>query len=227
MGAIEPFAKTKLIMGVLSTLPEKKEELRHLLVDEFGPIDYESQEFDFTFTDYYVPEMGSGIKRFFYSFVNLVSPDQLPDIKIRTNELEEKFAAGGNRKINLDPGLLSLSSLILATTKNNVHRIPLQKGIYGEVTLMYVNREYQTLPWTYADCLQCEDRAHRIGQRDNVTCYYLIGRGTIDSALYRIILDKKSIANKIMASDDDIPTDEMYFNELTEMLLNQDNNDND
>ncbi|MBO7094460.1 MAG: DUF4416 family protein, partial [Spirochaetia bacterium] len=87
MGAIEPFAKTKLIMGVLSTLPEKKEELRHLLVEEFGPIDCESPEFDFTFTDYYVPEMGSGIKRFFYSFVNLVSPDQLPDIKIRTNEL--------------------------------------------------------------------------------------------------------------------------------------------
>ena len=83
--------------------------------------------------------------------MNLVSPDQLPDIKIRTNELEEKFAADGNRKINLDPGLLSLSSLILATTKNNVHRIPLQKGIYGEVTLMYVNKEYQTLPWTYAD----------------------------------------------------------------------------
>ena len=151
MGAIEPFAKNKLIMGVLSTLPEKKDELRHLLVEEFGPIDYESQEFDFNFTDYYVPEMGSGIKRFFYSFVNLVSPDQLPDIKIRTNGLEEQFALDGNRKINLDPGLLSLSSLILATTKNNVHRIPLQKGIYGEVTLMYVNREYQILPWTYAD----------------------------------------------------------------------------
>ena len=139
-------------MGVLSTLPEEKEALRRILVKEFGPIDYESQEFDFIFTDYYVPEMGSGIKRFFYSFVNLVTPDQLPDIKIRTNELEEKFATpDGNRKINLDPGLLSLSSLILATTKNNVHRIPLQKGIYGEVTLMYVNKEYQTLPWTYAD----------------------------------------------------------------------------
>ena len=152
MGAIEPFAKSKLIMGVLSTLPEEKEALRRILVKEFGPIDYESQEFDFTFTDYYVPEMGSGIKRFFYSFVNQVSPDHLPDIKIRTNELEEKFSTpDGNRKINLDPGLLSLSSLILATTKNNVHRIPLQKGIYGEVTLMYVNKEYQTLPWTYAD----------------------------------------------------------------------------
>lgn len=89
------------------------------------------------------------------------------------------------------------------------------------------NVAFVEFPWTYADCLQCEDRAHRIGQRDNVTCYYLIGRGTIDSALYRIILDKKSIANKIMASDDDIPTDEMYFNELCNMLLNQDNNEND
>lgn len=86
------------------------------------------------------------------------------------------------------------------------------------------NVAFVEFPWTYADCLQCEDRAHRIGQRDNVTCYYLIGRGTIDSALYRIILDKKSIANKIMASDDDIPTDEMYFNELTEMLLNSEDN---
>lgn len=85
------------------------------------------------------------------------------------------------------------------------------------------NVAFVEFPWTYADCCQCEDRAHRIGQRDNVTCYYLIGRGTIDHALYRIIQDKKSIAGQIMASDDDIPTDEMYFNELCNMLLNQDN----
>lgn len=89
------------------------------------------------------------------------------------------------------------------------------------------NVAFVEFPWTYADCCQCEDRAHRIGQRDNVTCYYLIGRGTIDHALYRIIQDKKSIANQIMAADDDIPTDEMYFNELCNMLLNQDNNEND
>lgn len=86
------------------------------------------------------------------------------------------------------------------------------------------NVAFVEFPWTYADCCQCEDRAHRIGQRDNVTCYYLIGRGTIDHALYRIIQDKKSIAGQIMASDDDIPTDEMYFNELTEMLLNSEDN---
>ena len=85
------------------------------------------------------------------------------------------------------------------------------------------NVAFVEFPWTYADCCQCEDRAHRIGQKDNVTCYYLIGRHTIDRALYDIIHKKKSIANQIMAADDEIPTDEMYFNELASMILNPDN----
>lgn len=76
------------------------------------------------------------------------------------------------------------------------------------------------LAWTYADCCQCEDRAHRIGQKDNVTCYYLLGRGTIDHTIYSLIHRKKSIANEIMNSDDDIPTDEMYFDELVNTFLN-------
>lgn len=76
------------------------------------------------------------------------------------------------------------------------------------------------LAWTYADCCQCEDRAHRIGQKDNVTCYYLLGRGTIDHTIYRLIHRKKSIANEIMNADDEIPTDEMYFNELVKSFLN-------
>jgi len=88
------------------------------------------------------------------------------------------------------------------------------------------NVAFVEFPWTYADCCQCEDRAHRIGQRDNVTCYYLIGRGTIDHALYNIIQSKKSIANQIMASDDDIPTDRMYFDELVNSLFSPINNPN-
>lgn len=75
------------------------------------------------------------------------------------------------------------------------------------------------LAWTYADCCQCEDRAHRIGQKDNVTCYYLLGRGTIDHTIYKLIHKKKSIANEIMNSEDDIPTDKMYFDELVKNFL--------
>lgn len=84
------------------------------------------------------------------------------------------------------------------------------------------NVAFVEFPWTYADCCQCEDRAHRIGQKDNVTCYYLIGRRTIDHTLYNIIHKKKSIANQIMAADDDIPTDEMYFDQLADLFLNPD-----
>lgn len=82
------------------------------------------------------------------------------------------------------------------------------------------NVAFIELAWTYADCCQCEDRAHRIGQKDNVTCYYLLGTGTIDNTLYNIIHRKKSIANQIMACDDEIPRDEIYFNELVASFLN-------
>lgn len=81
------------------------------------------------------------------------------------------------------------------------------------------NVAFVEFPWTYADCCQCEDRAHRIGQKNNVNCYYLIGTGTIDPVLYGIIQKKRSIANQIMASDDEIPTDELYFDELVNAFL--------
>ena len=83
------------------------------------------------------------------------------------------------------------------------------------------NVAFVELAWTYADCCQCEDRAHRIGQKDNVTCYYLLGRGTIDHTIYSLIQTKKSIAAEIMNSDDEIPTDEMYFDQLVASFLNQ------
>lgn len=85
------------------------------------------------------------------------------------------------------------------------------------------NVAFVEFPWTYADCCQCEDRAHRIGQKNNVNCYYLIGRSTIDPVLYNIIHKKRSIANRIMAYDDDIPTDEMYFDELVNSFLDYGN----
>lgn len=83
------------------------------------------------------------------------------------------------------------------------------------------NVAFIELPWTYADCCQCEDRAHRIGQKDNVTCYYLLGHHTIDHTLYRLIHHKKSIAAQIMAASDDIPTDTLYFDQLAQAFLNQ------
>lgn len=52
-------------------------------------------------------------------------------------------------------------------------------------------------PWTYSDCEQAEDRAHRNGQKNNVNCYYFLGKDTIDEYMYKIIQTKKSIADGV------------------------------
>lgn len=57
-------------------------------------------------------------------------------------------------------------------------------------------------PWTYADCVQCEDRAHRIGQKNNVMCTYFLGNNTIDEELYQMIQEKRHTANTITGATD-------------------------
>jgi SWI/SNF-related matrix-associated actin-dependent regulator 1 of chromatin subfamily A len=59
-------------------------------------------------------------------------------------------------------------------------------------------------PWTYADCVQCEDRAHRIGQTLPVMCTYLLGEKTIDEKMLDIILTKKSLAQDITGATDEM-----------------------
>lgn len=60
-------------------------------------------------------------------------------------------------------------------------------------------------PWTFADCEQAEDRAHRIGQKDSVNCYYFLGRNTIDEDVWELIQTKKDIANDVTGTDDQVP----------------------
>lgn len=59
-------------------------------------------------------------------------------------------------------------------------------------------------PWTYADCCQAEDRAHRNGQKNAVTCTYLLGEGTIDEYMYNLIQTKKDVANAVTGTDDEV-----------------------
>lgn len=66
------------------------------------------------------------------------------------------------------------------------------------------NVAFIEFPWTYADCTQCEDRAHRIGQKNSVTCYYFLGRKTIDERVYNIIQSKKKIAKAVTGSTEEI-----------------------
>ena len=40
---------------------------------------------------------------------------------------------------------------MLFSTKNYAHRVPLHSGIYAELTLIYRNKSYQPVEWTYPD----------------------------------------------------------------------------
>jgi hypothetical protein len=96
--------------------------------------------------------MGPHIWRRLISFEKLVPRDQLPDIKCFCMDLEKQFLdEQGNRRVNLDPGLLTTENLILATGKNFSHRIYLRRGIFAEMTLYYHNQRFNRLPWTYPD----------------------------------------------------------------------------
>jgi SWI/SNF-related matrix-associated actin-dependent regulator 1 of chromatin subfamily A len=62
-------------------------------------------------------------------------------------------------------------------------------------------------PWTYSDCEQAEDRAHRNGQKNNVNCYYFLGDKTIDKYMYHVIQTKKDIANEVTGTTTQIEED--------------------
>ena len=62
-------------------------------------------------------------------------------------------------------------------------------------------------PWTYSDCEQAEDRAHRNGQKNAVNCYYFLGDKTIDRYMYNVIQTKKDIANEVTGTTTQIEED--------------------
>lgn len=124
------------------------------LISRFGPIDLRSPDFEFTFTDYYSGEMGPDLQKRFCSFERLVMPEDLPDLKKASMEIESGFAISGTRTVNIDPGYLEESKLVLASTKNFSHRIYLRNDIWAEVTLRFVRGEFVKHEWTYPDYSQ-------------------------------------------------------------------------
>jgi hypothetical protein len=141
----------KLVASLFS--PEEKilEEVIRELQAAYGAPDWLSPPLFFDRTRYYEKEMGWPLHRRFVSFKLLIRPEAIVDIKLQTNELEKRYLQEGRRKVNIDPGYVALERLVLATGKNYTHRIPLSKGIYADLTLVFHQRGFQTLAWTYRD----------------------------------------------------------------------------
>jgi hypothetical protein len=141
----------KLVIGLLlndkGLLPEVAEELE----DAFGMIEWSGPWLDFDYTDYYAAEMGSPLHRRMLVFKKLIEQLDLAPIKLHTNQIEQKIARAGQRRVNIDPGYLLFERFVLATGKNYSHRIHVGNGIYADLTLIYQQGAYRPLPWTYPD----------------------------------------------------------------------------
>jgi hypothetical protein len=154
MTEAKPFTTVKLICGLISSEERYFEKAEIRLVEIYGPVDHLSPLFDFNWTDYYEKQMGKGLKRKFLSFEELIPPEKLGAIKIRTNELEQEIKSefkASLRVVNLDPGYITASALIMATAKDFAHRIPLQQGIYAHLELLFSKKGVKILDWTYPD----------------------------------------------------------------------------
>lgn len=141
----------KLFLSAIYRQGGALEKCLQALIEKFGPSDYSSRELEFTITGYYEREMGEPLYRRFFSFRELCDPARLAEIKLFTNDLEQDSAVDDRRAVNLDPGLISMGSLILATGKPVAHRPYLGRGVYADLTLVYESGSFKPLPWTYPD----------------------------------------------------------------------------
>jgi hypothetical protein len=154
MAQPKAFTPVKLICGVIYKEEAFYDEARRRLEPEWGSVDSESEPFPFDLTDYYEAEMGAGLVRRFMSFEGFVAPESLPARKIQAIDIEESLRqerGRPGRPVNIDPGMLSASALVMATAKDFAHRIPLGRGIYAHLEFLFTRTGVRTLDWTYPD----------------------------------------------------------------------------
>ncbi|MCS7279252.1 MAG: DUF4416 family protein [Thermodesulfobacteriaceae bacterium] len=125
---------------------------------DLGKICHQSSEYEFSkFTSYYTKEMGEPLKKALYFFENLKPAEYLLELKYKCYDIEKSTASpSGFRTVNLDPGYLGLVKVVLSTFKDYAHRIYLGKGVFAEITLIYKDKSFRELPWTYPDYKQPE-----------------------------------------------------------------------
>ncbi|MGA2172406.1 MAG: DUF4416 family protein [Sedimentisphaerales bacterium] len=145
----------KLIIGILAADETALAAAVKTISAKFGQIDLASDVWPFTQTEYYKDEIGPNILRQFVSLEKLINPAKLAKIKHATNKIEQKLARRLKtplpRPVNLDPGIIEPSKLVLATTKNYSHRIYIGHKMFAEVTLIYEKGAWRHFEYTYPD----------------------------------------------------------------------------
>jgi hypothetical protein len=138
---------SSVIYGDPKALGQVEAELTGVI----GPVREKTEVLPFCESEYYGPEMGADLQRYFLLFEPLLDREILAAVKLGTNAIESTRSIDGRRRVNLDPGYIALEHVVLGTTKGYAHRIYLGRGIFADLTLLFENGSYRPLKWTYPD----------------------------------------------------------------------------
>jgi len=121
------------------------------LEKEFGDISKQSEEYEFNFTDYYEKEFGIDLKKVMVIFDKAIIKEDLIPIRLRTGEIEKELSKDDKRTVNIDPGYVSETEVVLATMKFQSFKEELGDGVYLHKVLEFKDNEVITFEHTFAD----------------------------------------------------------------------------
>ena len=146
-----PFQPVLPFVGVLYIDEEMRDRALILSEKILGPLEYRSEPVPFDYTDYYEAEMGTGIMRMWAGSSRIADPSELSKWKLTTDRIEREISIDEQRTVNLDPGFVGLSKVLLASLKDHPQRVPLRDAVYAEIELTFSDGSWHELPWTYPD----------------------------------------------------------------------------
>lgn len=145
----------QLIVSIIYNSLDALADALNALEKRFGRVQYETVEIECALAKSYSEEMGDTLQRRFFSFDRLVSRATLPEAKSACSKIEARFSDRVDdfcfRTVNIDPGIMCPSNLIMASHREYNHRVYLRDAVYVEIALIYSQGRFNRLPWTVPD----------------------------------------------------------------------------
>ncbi|MFO0816610.1 MAG: DUF4416 family protein [Pirellulales bacterium] len=151
MAPPQPVVPVKFLVAILWSDSERLADATQSLRERWGEFDFAGPDHPFDATDYYVSEMGVGAQRRLVSFRQLASPETLAEAKLVCNDIEDRWATPGGRRVNLDIGYLDLGKVVLASLKFAGQKIAIGQGVYADLIGRYGQGKYRPFEWTFPD----------------------------------------------------------------------------
>ncbi len=157
MGRTKPAEPVILTFALLYNNEEYRANALELIEKNFGKIAQTSQTSSFNYSRYYEKEIGPNLTRQYFAIAGTFYQGDIAQAKITANQIEDFLAdESGRRRVNIDPGYVTIAKLIVPTTKDATYRVYIRDGIYAQPMLYFLGNTFVPWEWTYNDYTQPE-----------------------------------------------------------------------